>query len=1610
MKIHNQFFYSFLAPARSVTANKNNDFERINVVRSELEREKESGEEIIIIMAQTSSAAAIIPESAAENVTDGKKRLRDNGKQPDNEICSSGIDSYEKSNSNAAGNQNENTMNHYDSAEGGRSKELDAKAERQEQENEESMLEESLDSLPPPPPTTPKPPRQAQQDEGEGDQDGESELDSLPPYNEYSPAKSPGQSSVVRTLSFESSSVVSNGSSIGSASASGGVPGRMGRVGRAGRMGIMFGFAGKPPRHHDRSESAKGSVVNGVGGGSSAGSTHGSGTGNGTGILTRFLGMKKSFTGSFARNPLEGNSCTSVSSGVGDVHEDNGANIVSRQMTVENGPGKRMDYNHEDNLVGDDESTHIHDNLNHDMKEEKEDLRQQCQHADWLDSTPATVASSSVDSKSDDHDSDGNHQSIAAIQTPIFSSFQARDNVKGKEHNPVTTPLQIDIGITNCDEKNLDKNENDDGDRDAFMKKGRNSVLSSTPLADDEDTAPSSAPIVSQPVSTFTESAHESAPAIASKLRKGEEVSIPPTSSSNNEESSLPSHPPTPMLAQTQQEEPSQNPSETFIIKGSHTDTIMQSKKSTDGCSTRDHGSSHIRNKGNSNNTEGSNSQHHDGIFSRLFCKSSARKLSSSMEEAGSDADANADADLSSVVNGSTAEAHFSATAETTLAMENSTSASLNEAKNGSSNALKQLSYKDGADSRSEEGDLLVSFYGVVKPSLSTNDSDQASETNSWDDLLVDFADLTKQTNESKPLGEEESEKKEESKAGSNEVESKHEELPSSPEEVDPTPTEDHTARMVVAAVSGTLKIPPGGPGADTSAAEDDDMLVSFYSKDEAEDLLVRFYGVVKPSSPLGEVEQNNPSMKSQLNAGGRLTNSSEDDKKKILDDETDSLCMPTDALENDANTSLKSNCSDTSNDDEPGDVSISTDNFLPEIISVADSNSRLGSPTFSIDTAETESSLSPKSKEVDQTSDTFDQMPSDMKVILTDEITGITIEEFFNIAWSEGTPSSPPSYNDYAVPPLYGPWLTSCGKNNVSIQQWAKVDAGNEHIDSFTHRRGVEFDFEKSTLGIHSKVKVHHEQKYQLTNYQLILHMTILMKGFPYAECFRVEVRHLVNKRRTDEIDLLDIEVGLKVVFLKSTIIERKIRNNTSEETVKSQSDLLQTIKKACLDEVKRKTFDKKSFDSSSGDAPIETSAEAMTAMMITNTASVQVESQPIDKGVVGDASEINSEDIPINVTAESNRDISSREGYVEVKRQTASHKCLSECDVTTFETGQYCFGVEADHAIGNESANKQNSVEFKDESVDLIGKHYELEHSVDKVGKVGNSYKKIASRTEKTETTILQGALAELDTKRGEEAANNVEEASMQQVGSILADTTGGKEAVEIAPVYATRDSDSKLCSKEDSEVEVHVNDSVEAAKECDAESSSKDEDLLALVIRSSSISNESLSIPISALQDQGFNMIDSSMVATNMCKKKEIAFDKIANKQCTTLSGLAQQYHSMPATTTSVDEMLESNRQCRCFWCPDLLSNLFRGSKPKAVFVSQTPASNFDINNMQGSVDDFREELLALMNRGGISPTKRDRILQEVLVIQQSLDRISSISMNNLDENVNVQVDDV
>ena len=189
-------------------------------------------------------------------------------------------------------------------------------------------------------------------------------------------------------------------------------------------------------------------------------------------------------------------------------------------------------------------------------------------------------------------------------------------------------------------------------------------------------------------------------------------------------------------------------------------------------------------------------------------------------------------------------------------------------------------------------------------------------------------------------------------------------------------------------------------------------------------------------------------------------------------------------------------------------------------------------------------------------------KMPRDdvLKKMITigkQKIRGVSIQDYYEVAWSEG--------HDCDKEPVYGPFLTSCGKNNVKVQPWESKEEGYKGEwcgETYDQQRIVTFDFMKKTIG-ETLVSVQHTQRCRrIDNDRCIVHMTLDMNGFPYSDCFVVEVRHVAS--RVGENDIL-VEIGLFVRFLKSCMFEGKIRTNTTAETTKLQMDLLALTIEGC-------------------------------------------------------------------------------------------------------------------------------------------------------------------------------------------------------------------------------------------------------------------------------------------------------------------------------------------------------------------------------------------------------------------------------------------------------------
>lgn len=162
----------------------------------------------------------------------------------------------------------------------------------------------------------------------------------------------------------------------------------------------------------------------------------------------------------------------------------------------------------------------------------------------------------------------------------------------------------------------------------------------------------------------------------------------------------------------------------------------------------------------------------------------------------------------------------------------------------------------------------------------------------------------------------------------------------------------------------------------------------------------------------------------------------------------------------------------------------------------------------------------------------------------------GASLQDYYAVAWSD------------IKKPMYGPFLEKQGKNNVSVSKWeAGAYEGEWCGETYTEERIVTFNFMKQTIG-QTLVEVKHTQRCRRVDDQCIVQIKMEMKGFPYADCFVVEVRHVAS--RVGENDL-SIKIGMHVKFLKSCMFESKIKTNTGAETTKAQLALLDIVLEGC-------------------------------------------------------------------------------------------------------------------------------------------------------------------------------------------------------------------------------------------------------------------------------------------------------------------------------------------------------------------------------------------------------------------------------------------------------------
>jgi hypothetical protein len=200
------------------------------------------------------------------------------------------------------------------------------------------------------------------------------------------------------------------------------------------------------------------------------------------------------------------------------------------------------------------------------------------------------------------------------------------------------------------------------------------------------------------------------------------------------------------------------------------------------------------------------------------------------------------------------------------------------------------------------------------------------------------------------------------------------------------------------------------------------------------------------------------------------------------------------------------------------------------------------------------------------ETDDLADVPPDDtlekMNIIIDKRLKNVSISQYYETVWSEQ------SEGDGV--PLFRSFLEESDKQDIDVGEWEVADnnagfIGDWDGEEYQKRRTVTFIFDKKipmqSKPVLAQVKQTHCCRIEGKN-KCVVAMTIDMNGVPFSECFVVEVRWVATRSGKND---LNVQVGLFVNFIKSTILAGKIRSGTTEQTTQQQMVLFGKVQQAC-------------------------------------------------------------------------------------------------------------------------------------------------------------------------------------------------------------------------------------------------------------------------------------------------------------------------------------------------------------------------------------------------------------------------------------------------------------
>jgi len=194
------------------------------------------------------------------------------------------------------------------------------------------------------------------------------------------------------------------------------------------------------------------------------------------------------------------------------------------------------------------------------------------------------------------------------------------------------------------------------------------------------------------------------------------------------------------------------------------------------------------------------------------------------------------------------------------------------------------------------------------------------------------------------------------------------------------------------------------------------------------------------------------------------------------------------------------------------------------------------------------------------------------MKVIMSKSLKNVSMDTFYNVAWSEGQKTS--------AKPLYKDWLTKAGSKEIQVGDWKYGEEVNPWTkETFSEKRVIRFEFTRKThLYIGPPVATIVQTQYcKHDNNRCILQMTVEIEGMPMADAFAVEIRWVTTRVNSND---LKVEVGLFVIMKKTTMFAKQIRSGALVDSKPVHVGLFEKIKATIKEESNTNNDDEEDDD----------------------------------------------------------------------------------------------------------------------------------------------------------------------------------------------------------------------------------------------------------------------------------------------------------------------------------------------------------------------------------------------------------------------------------------------